>query len=141
MLLTFALGCHAGIDTRTGSTVSVKRPANFDAAVNKLGLQHALGSLHLVKFDSSCATVSNENVDVANMPTQAQQAEEQRGVSQEEQSANESAWVPLHLQLGLPLVPAELCDLVCRYELLNNVTLLHLHRWLRQCFAFCCLAL
>ncbi|KAL3158901.1 hypothetical protein ABBQ32_011616 [Trebouxia sp. C0010 RCD-2024] len=102
-----------GIDTRTGSTVSVERPANFDAAMKKLGLQHALGSLRLVKFDLACATASNENIDVANMPRQAQQAEGQRGVSQEEQSADESAWVPLHLQLGLPLVPAELCDLVC----------------------------
>lgn len=141
MLLIVALRCHAGIDTRTGSTVSVERPANFDAAMKKLGLQHALGSLRLVKFDLACATASNENIDVANMPRQAQQAEGQRGVSQEEQSADESAWVPLHLQLGLPLVPAELCDLVCRYELNLNLTLLHLHRWLTQYSLFCCLTL
>ena len=93
----------------------MERPANFDAAMKKLGLQHALGSLRLVNLDSSCATASNENVDVANIPTQAQQANEQRGVSQEQQSADQGAWVPLQLQLGLPLVPAELCDLVCRY--------------------------
>lgn len=113
--LSFALRCHAGIDTSTGSIVSLERPANFDAAVKTLGLQHAVGSLRLVKFDSSCATASNENIDVANMPTQAQQADMQRDVTQEEQSADQSAWVPLHLQLGLPLMPAELCDLVCRY--------------------------
>lgn len=93
----------------------MERPANFDAAVKKLGLQHALGSLRLVNFDSSCATASNENVDVANMPTQAHQADEQ--------SADQGAWVPLQLQLGLPLVPAELCDLVCRYK---TLTPLHL---------------
>ena len=96
--------------------MSVERPAYFDAAVKKLGLQHALGSLRLVQFDSSSAAASNENMDMANMPTQAQQADKQStAASREQQSDDGSPWVPLHLQLGLPLVPAELCDLVCRY--------------------------
>lgn len=107
--------CHVGIDTRTGSTVTVERPVYFDAAVKKLGLQHALGSLRLVRFDSSSPAASNENMDVVNMPAPAQQADKQRTGSQEGQSDDESPWVPLHLQLGLPLTPAELCDLVCRY--------------------------
>ena len=93
----------------------MERPAYFDAAVKKLGLQHALGSLRLVRFDSSSPAASNENIDVANMPTQAQQGGKQSTASQEGQSDGESPWVPLHLQLGLPLAPAELCDLVCRY--------------------------
>ena len=94
----------------------MERPAYFDAAVKKLGVQHALGSLRLVRFDfSSPAAASNENIDVANMPTQDQQGDKQSTASQEGQSDDESPWVPLHLQLGLPLAPAELCDLVCRY--------------------------
>ena len=93
----------------------MEQPAYFDAAMKRLGLQHALGSLRLVRFDSSSPAASNENIDVANMPTQALQADKQSGANQEGQSDDQCPWVPLHLQLGLPLAPAELCDLVCRY--------------------------
>lgn len=92
----------------------VEPPAYFDAAMKKLGLQHALGSLRLVRFDSSSPVASNENVDVANLPIQDQQADKQSTGGQEGQLHGQSPWVPLHLQLGLPLAPAELCDLVCR---------------------------
>lgn len=96
--------------------MTVERPAYFDAAMKKLGLQHALGSLRLVKFDSPSPAASDENVDVGNLPTQDQQADKQSTASQEGQVDSQSPWVPLHLQLGLPLAPAELCDLVCRYR-------------------------
>lgn len=96
--------------------MSIKRPANLDDAVKKLGLQHALGSLRLVKFDSLTSPVTNENVGVANMLSQAQHTDsaQQSAASPVEKTDADSLWVPLHLQLGLPLAPAELCDLVCK---------------------------
>ena len=96
--------------------MSIQRPANFDDAVKKLGLQHALGSLRLIKFDSPTSSTTNENIDVANIPSEAQQSDsaQQSNASPAEKSDADGPWVPLHLQLGLPLAPAELCDLVCR---------------------------
>ena len=113
MYLDLACLCDVGIDAKTGSTVSVKRPANFDVAVKKLGLQHALGSLRLVKFDHPTQLVSNENMDVSKMPSQAQQADS-TSQSAAGKADEDGAWLPLQLQLGLPLTPAELCDMVCR---------------------------
>ena len=99
----------SGVDTKTGSVVPVKKPVHFDDAVHKLGLEHALGSLRLLKSPSS-SSHSSENVNTANLPTQHQTAQE----TTSQQGAEEGQWVPLQLQLGLPLAPAELCDLVCR---------------------------
>ncbi len=101
-----------GIDTRTGSIVQVQRPANFDDAVNKLGLKHALGSLRVMQLTSPSVVTSDENVDVSNLPTDTQDSSSASG--QDAQKDDSSDWVPLQLQLGLPLAPAELCDLVCR---------------------------
>lgn len=98
----------------TGSPVEVQRPANFNDAVKKLGLEHALGSLRLMRTTPFNSSVSNENTN-ANLPTESQSIGRQEAVQgQDAQKIDSSAWVPLQLQLGLPLAPAELCDLVCR---------------------------
>ena len=102
----------SGVDTRTGTTVSVQQPADFESAVTKLGLQYALGSLRLMRCPS-VGHISFENVNTANLPAQSQDAQEAT-VQQGLPGGNKPEWVPLQLQLGLPLAPAELCDLVCR---------------------------
>ena len=108
--------CGAGVDTRTGSTVQIQRPANFDDAIQKLGLEHALGSLRFMTPTPTSNCLSNENVDVANLPPDVAKDQGQEGASgQHAGEKDDGQWVPLHLQLGLPLAPAELCDLVCRY--------------------------
>lgn len=110
----------AGIDTATGSKVEIQRPANLDAAIQGLGLEHALGSLRLMQFTHPATAPTNENVNVANLPAgtagDSSDRQEEAAVTQGGQSndGNSSPWLPLQLQLGLPLAPAELCDLVCR---------------------------
>ena len=49
--------------------MSQQRLANFDDAVRKLGLQHALGSLRLVKFDSPTLPVTSESMNGADIPS------------------------------------------------------------------------
>lgn len=95
-------------------------PAHFDRAVRQLGLERALGSLRLLQAASPSALAS-ENVNTANLPPQshAQAAQPESG------AADKGGWVPLQLQLGLPLAPAELCDRVCRSGMLRNAAILH----------------
>lgn len=108
---------YAGIDTATGSKVEIQKPANLDMAIQKLGLEHALGSLRLMQFTDPPAAPSNENVDTANLPEAAagDSSDRQGGAAvQESDGSGGAPWLPLQLQLGLPLAPAELCNLVCR---------------------------
>ena len=109
-------GCLvSGIDTKTGATVQVQRPANFYIAVEKLGLQHALGSLQLLKLDVDSSVPSNENVNMANLPAEVDSSDKHGAAEGQDTQEDEGCQrVPLQLQLGLPLTPAELCNLVCR---------------------------
>lgn len=104
--------CVAGIDTATGSKIEITKPDNFDAAIEKLGLDHALGSLRLMRFKPPA---TDENTNVANLP--AGGSSQQAGNAEQTSNAKDgvsSPWLMLQVQLGLPLAPAELCDLVCR---------------------------
>ncbi len=113
-LLSFLL---TGVDTKTGAKVQVQRPANFDDAVNKLGLEHALGSLRFMRPTPATTAHSDENVNRSNLPMDsAQDSSEEAAAGGDAGEKDGGDWVPLHLQLGLPLAPAALCDLVCRYD-------------------------
>ena len=82
-----------------------------------MGLEHALGSLRLMRFTEPATTPTDENVNVANLPagTGADSSDRQEGAAAQQSDDDKgSPWLPLQLQLGLPLAPAELCDLVCR---------------------------
>lgn len=102
-----------GVDTRTGATVQLQRPANFDDAVKKLGLEHALGSLRFMRSTPATTSHSDENVNRGNLPDSAQDSNEAGAVRGDAGEKDGGDWVPLHLQLGLPLAPPGLCDLVC----------------------------
>ena len=101
-----------GVDTRTGAKVQLQRPANFDDAVKKLGLEHALGSLRFMRSTPAATSHSDENINRGNLPMDSAQASNEADAGEKD----DGDWVPLHLQLGLPLAPAGLCDLVCRYD-------------------------
>lgn len=108
-----------GVDTRTGAKVQLQRPANFDDAVKKLGLEHALGSLRFMRPTPATTAHSDENVNRSNLPMDsAQDSSEEAAAKGDAGEKDGGDWVPLHLQLGLPLAPAALCDLVCRYHAL-----------------------
>ncbi len=104
-----------GVDTRTGAKVQLQRPANFDDAVKKLGLEHALGSLRFMRSTPATTSHSDENVNRGNLPDSAQDSNEAAAARGDAGEKDGGDWVLLHLQLGLPLAPAGLCDLVCRY--------------------------
>ncbi len=106
-----------GVDTKTGAKVQVQRPANFNDAVKKLGLEHALGSLRFLRPAPATTAHSDENVNRSNLPADgAQDSNEEAAARGDAGEKDGGDWVPLHLQLGLPLAPAALCDLVCRYD-------------------------
>lgn len=107
---------RTGVDTRTGAKVQLQRPANFDDAVKKLGLEHALGSLRFMLSSPATASHSDENVNRGNLPDSAQDSNEAAATRGDAIEKDGGDWVPLHLQLGLPLAPPGLCDLVCRYD-------------------------
>ena len=100
--------------------MEIQRPSNLDTAIQKLGLEHALGSLRLMRFTEPAAAPTDENVDVANLPagTGGDSSDRQEGAAVQPIVQSDvdkgGPWLPLQLQLGLPLAPAELCDLVCR---------------------------
>ena len=104
------------MDTRTGATVQLQRPANFGDAVKKLGLEHALGSLRFMRSTRATTSHSDENVNRGNLPDSAQDSNEAGAARGDAGEKDGGDWVPLHLQLGLPLAPPGLCDLVCRYD-------------------------
>lgn len=105
-----------GVDTRSGAKVQLQRPANFDDAVKKLGLEHALGSLRFMRPTPATTSYSDENVNRVNLPTDSAQDSYQEAAARGDAGEKDDGdWMPLHLQLGLPLAPAGLCDLVCRY--------------------------
>ncbi len=106
-----------GVDTRTGAKVQLQRPANFDDAVKKLGLEHALGSLRFMRSTPATTSHSDENTNRGNLPVDSAQASKEAAAARGDAGEKDDGdWVPLHLQLGLPLAPAGLCDLVCRYD-------------------------
>ena len=51
----------------------LQRPANFDDAVKKLGLEHALGSLRFMRPTPATTSYSDENVNRVNLPTDSAQ--------------------------------------------------------------------
>lgn len=111
------LADNAGIDTATGSKIEIQKPPNLDTAIQKLGLEHALGSLRLMRFTDPSGTPTNENINVANLPAATPEESDAKQEMQQSGQSDESdggPWLPLQLQLGLPLAPAELCNLVCR---------------------------